>query len=288
LESFRPLAARADALRAALARDGGNEKLDLAEAEFRVRATVPPGEVDFTRSGEDYRGDVVHISTTRGRYAYRLGSDVLVQSPSELRPFLRREARHIQVGDLILALETNVRHKLRRALSGSRQVQDTLATYHEQIARVRSQLSGKTAAEKARGVVRDMQRLEPSVPDTEVYNVRRWITADTVECDADGYRMPGAARDWRRFALFAKAVRMPDVLAKTYWQTAVVPTRAYRVQEGHGFNQRIVQFVLDPEATAIGAGALARLSDLWQTVLTAVDEVVSIVTEHRQGKGGHD
>jgi hypothetical protein len=287
LESFRPLAARADALRAALARGGGDEKLDLAEADFCVRATVPPGEVDFTRSGEDYRGDVVHISTTRGRYAYRPGSDVLVQSPSELRPFVKREARHIHVGDLILALETNVRDKLRRALCGARRVQDALAAYHHYIARLRPQLSGKTAAEKARGVVRDMQRLEPDVPDAEVHNVRRWITADSVECDADGYRTPGAARDWRRFALFAKAVGMPDVLATTYWQAAVVPTRAYRAQEGHGFNQRIVQFVLDPEATAIGAGAFARLSDLWQTVLTSVDEVVSVVVEHREAGGGH-
>jgi len=73
------------------------------------------------------------------------------------------------------------------------------------------------------------------------------------------------------------------VLAKTYWQAAVMPTRAYRAQEGHGFNQRVVQFVLDPEGTAIGAGVFTRLPHLWQLVQTAVDEVVSVTVDHRGG-----
>jgi hypothetical protein len=187
----------------------------------------------------------------------------------------------------MLALGNNLREKLRQALSGSRRIQETLATYHGYIAQIRPRLPGKTVAEKARGVVTVMQRAESSVPDSEEHNVRRWITADVARSDSDGYRLPGAARDWRRFSLFAAAVGMPDVLAKTYWQAVVVPTRAYRVQEGHGFNQQVVQFVLDPEGTAIGAGAFARLPDLWQLVLAAVDEVMSVTTEHREGKGAH-
>ena len=171
--------------------------------------------MDFTRSGDDYKGDVVHITTDHsGRFAYRPGSDVLIQSAGELRPFLRRDARDVQVGDFMLALGNNLRDKLRRALSGSRRIQETLATYHGYIAQIRPRLPGKTVAEKARGVFTLMQRAESSVPDGEVYNVRRWITADAAECDSDGYRMPGAARDWRRFSLFAAAIGMPDVLAK--------------------------------------------------------------------------
>jgi hypothetical protein len=284
IEAFRPLAARADALRAALAQSGGDESLDLAEAEFRVRASVPEGEVDFTRSGEDYRGDIVHIVTARGgRFAYRPSSDVLLQSVGEMRPFVRHDARHIQVGDFILALSNDVREQLRHALSGSRRIQQELKTYHDYVAQIRSSLPGVTLADKARHVVFKMQRIEQSVPASEVHNVRRWITADIGECDVDGYRMPGAARDWRRFNIFAQAVGMPEVLAKTYWQAAVMPTRAYRAQEGHGFNQRVVQFVLDPEGTAIGAGVFTRLPHLWQLVQTAVDEVVSVTVDHRGG-----
>lgn len=288
IEAFRPLAARAEALQAALARCGGQERLDLAEAEFRVKASVPEGEVDFTRAGEDYRGDVIHIVTARGsRFAYRPGSDVLVQSAGELRPFIRRDARFVQSGDLMVALGNGVRERLRHALSGSRRIQDALATYHNYLTQLRPGLPGQTVADKARNVVSRMQSIERSVPDSEVYNVRRWITADATECDADGNRLPGAARDWRRFSIFAQAVGMPDVLAKTYWQAVVMPTRAYRVQEGHGFNQQVVQFILDPEGTAIGAGVFARLPDLWQLVLAAVDEVVSTSITHRVGSGSH-
>jgi hypothetical protein len=226
----------------------------------------------------------VHIVTARdSRFAYRPSSDVLVQSAGELRPFVRRDARHIRAGDLILALRNDVREKLSRALSGSRRIQQELKTYHDYVARIRSSLPGMTFAEKARRVVAKMQELERATPDSEVYNVRRWITADIAECDADGYRMPGAARDWRRFSIFAQAVGMPEVLAKAYWDAAVVPTRAYRAQEGYGFNQRVVQFVLDPEGTAIGAGVFARLPDLWLLVQTAIDEVVSVTVDHRGG-----
>jgi hypothetical protein len=142
-------------------------------------------------------------------------------------------------------------------------------------------------AEKARSIVAKMKSIEPTVPNSEEYNVRRWITADIAETDSDGYRMPGAARDWRRFSLFAQASGMPDILAKTYWQAVVVPTRAYRVHEGHSFNQQAVQFVLDPEGTALGAGVFTRLPDLWQLVLAAVDEVVSVTIENRRGTGQH-
>jgi hypothetical protein len=288
LEAFRPLAARAEALQAALARCGGEEKLDVAEAEFRIRAAVPEGEVDFTRAGEDYKGDVVHIVTARNsRFAYRPGSDVLIQSAGEMRPFIRRDARLLQQGDLMVALGNGVRERLRQALSGSRSIQENLSTYHSYLAQIRPGLLGRTVAEKARDVLLKMQSIEPSIPESEVYNVRRWITADAADCDADGNRLPGAARDWRRFSIFAQAVGMPDALAKTYWEAVVMPTRAYRVQEGHGFNQRVVQFVLDPEGIAIGAGVFARLPDLWQLVLAAVDEITSVTIEHRGGGGIH-
>ena len=284
IEAFRPFAARAEALQTALARCGGDEKLDLAESEFRVRSSAPEGEVDFTRAGEDYKGDVVHIVTARGsRFAYRPGSDVLIQSAGELRPFIRRDARLVQAGDFMVALGNGVRERLRHALSGSRRIQDTLATYHNYLAQIRPGLLGRTIADKARNVISQMQVIKASIPESEVYNVRRWITADAAQCDSDGNRLPGAARDWRRFSIFAQAVGMPDVLAKTYWQAVVMPTRAYRVQEGHGFNQQVVQFVLDPEGTAIGAGVFARLPDLWQLVLAAVEEVVSVTIEHHVG-----
>src|SRR5208337_2680701 len=91
INAFAPIAARARAMSAALQRGGANERLDLAEAEFRVVA-LPQGEIDLTRAGEAYRGDVLHLRTSQGhRVAYRPNSDVLKFSPGETRPFERTQ-----------------------------------------------------------------------------------------------------------------------------------------------------------------------------------------------------
>ncbi len=288
MEAFRPLAARAEALQAALARGGGDERLDLLEAAFRQTAPAIQREIDFTRAGDDYRGDVIHIVTERGgRFAYRPGSDVLVHSPSEVRPFVRRDARSLKTDELILALTETVREKLRHALFGTRRMREILAPYHAHIGQTREILPGTTIVDKARYILTQMKALDATIPGTEIQNVRRWITADQAECDAAGYRMPGAARDWHRFHLFATAIGMPDALARGYWDAVVKRTRTDRVQEGHGFNQQVVQFVLDPEAVALGAGAMAKLPDLWQVVLNAVDSVLTITVERRSGNGSH-
>ncbi len=90
---------------AALQRGGANERLDLAEAEFRVVATMPEGEIDFTRSGDAYRGEILHLTTSRShRLAYRPTSDVLEFSPGEARPFERTQAREVRQGNRILSL----------------------------------------------------------------------------------------------------------------------------------------------------------------------------------------
>jgi hypothetical protein len=288
MEAFRPLAARADGLQKALARGGGDERLDLLEAAFRQTAPVIQREIDFTRAGDDYRGDIIHIATERGgRFAYRPGSDVLVYSPSEVRPFVRRDARSIRPDELILALTENIREKLRQSLFGTRRMREILAPYHAYIGQTRAQLPGTTTIDKARHILTQMRVLDPTIPGTEIQNVKRWITADLAECDAAGYRMPGAARDWHRFHLFATAVGMPDILARGYWDAVVKRTRIDRVQEGHGFNQQVVQFVLDPEAVALSAGAMAKLPDLWHVVLNAVDSVLTVTVERRAGNGSH-
>ena len=288
MDAFRPLAARAEGLQAALGRGGGDERLDLLEAAFRQTGPAVLREVDFTRAGDDYRGDIIHIATERGgRFAYRPASDVLVHSPSEVRPFMRRDARSIRPDELILALTDNIREKLRQSLFGTRRMREILMPYHNYIGQTRAHLPGTAIIDKSRYILFQMQALDPTVAGKEILNVKRWITADLAECDAAGYRMPGAARDWHRFHLFACAIGMPDVLARGYWDAVVKRTRTDRVQEGHGFNQQVVQFVLDPEAVALSAGVMAKLPDLWQIVLNAVDAVETVNIERRAGNGSH-
>ena len=282
LPEFAPLAARASALRKALSRGGSDESLDLDEASFEASDVPTIRKADFTRSGEAYAGDTVLIRTRRGEFVYRSSSTVLVHSAGEIRPFVQQEAQRIRVGDAILALSPDIHETLRRAISGSRKSRDELAVYHKQVAARRGATPGATLSEKARYVLEAMKLIDSSVSDAEWQKVRRWLSADQGTESADGGRQPGAARQWERFKVFWEAAGMQPMAAQAYWRAAIVPTRSYRVQEGFAFNQRVTQFVLDPEGVALGAGRWAALPQLWQMVESAVDEVIDVIIDRRK------
>lgn len=277
IPAFAAIAARARAIGNALKRGGAEERIDQAEAEFRMTAVAPEREIDLTREGGEYRGDIVRISTARDRHlSYRPNSDVLVFSAGEARPFERVPARLVKVSDDILVLNEAVREPIRRALAKSRQSLGQLALYHEAIARIRRTTEGATAAAKSRSILAAMRQIDPAIPEGELLNIQRWLTADLAPESGYGTRQPRAARDWRRFRLFMQAVGVDEVTADLYFRGAILPTRSYRSQEGHAFNQRVVQFILDPEGTAVASREAWRsLQGLWQLVLDAVDEVIS-------------
>lgn len=288
LEAFAPIAERARAISAALQRGGANEKLDLAEAEFRVAAALPEGEIDFTRSGEAYRGEILHFTTSRGyRLAYRPTSDVLVFSPGEARPFERTQARDVRRGDRVLVLDASVREPIRRAIAGSRENLKQLALYHSRVAAIRAAAVGASDQEKARNVLAGMRALDPGIGSHELQNVVRWLAADKAPAEADGSRQPRAARDWPRFRVFMQSVGVDAHSAEMYWRAAIVPARSYRMQEGYLFNQRVVQFILDPEGASAGAAAWKALPGLWQLVLDALDEVAEISLTAGGGENVH-
>ena len=280
IAAFAPIAGRARVMAAALQRGGANEHLDLAEAEFQAAAVIPEGEIDLTRAGEAYRGEIYHFTTIQGhRIAYRPTSDVLQFSQGETRPFEQRQARQIEVGDRILVLSEAVREPIRRALAGSRGTLEQLAIYHRRVAEIRAATPGASDAAKARTLLADMQALDPGTSPHELPNVVRWLTADKAPGELDGARQPRAARDWPRFRLFMQAANVDEKTADIFWRFAIVPARAYRAHEGYLFNQRVVQFVLDPEGTA----AWKDKEGLWQLVLDAVDEVADIRVAAAEG-----
>jgi hypothetical protein len=70
-----------------------------------------------------------------------------------------------------------------------------------------------------------------------------------------------------------EAAGIDKTVAGAFWELAIVPVRAYSAQEGHLFNRRVVQFVIDPEGVAAGAG-WREYEGLWQAVIDSVDHVV--------------
>lgn len=274
ISAFSAFAGRAKLLVAALRRGGSDEALDHAEAEFSVASVVREREVDLTQADEAYHGEVVQLTMQSGlRLDYRPGGEILLLSPGELRPFERIHAREVQPGQRILVLDASIREPLRLAIAGSRKSQQELAAYHAHVADLYAKTPGESTTAKARHVLGKMKEIDPSTGD-EINNIKRWLKADVARVTVEGSRAPGAARDWPRFRLFMKAVAVDESLASLYWKFAVLPARSYRAQEGHLFNQRVVQFVLDPES----AGIWKTMQGLWQQVLESVDVVEDVTT----------
>ena len=284
LSGFAPIAARAAAMQHALKRGGLDERLDAGESEFRILPIAEPRDIDLTRDGGVYVGERVVISTGSHHIAYRPSSDVLVFTAGEARPFEKVDAREVEVGDQILVLNEDARDRIRQALATSRTSLDQLKTYHDRIEQIRATVPGGTDIGKAREVLRRMREIDPSLPNSELNNIQRWLTADRVAPAEDGARQPRAARDWSRFKLFMHANGVPETLAETFWRFAIVPTRSYRVQEGFQFNQRVVQFVLDPESFTAGRTD-GELRGLWLSLLDAVDDVECVERVERD-RGG--
>jgi hypothetical protein len=275
ISAFQSLAERAVAIQRALERGGSDESLDLAEAQFRIAATPTESSIDFTQAGETWEGDVIEVRTSRlPRIAYRPNSDVLVYSPGETRPFERKSAREVRAGDHILVLDAKLREPLRQALAGSKKALSQLKLYHNRMNAVLRDTPGGANTEKARHVLSAMRAIDATFGMHEEQNIIRWLTAGQSPESADGTRQPRAARDKQRFDLFMRAVGIETSLAELYWDTAIEPSRAYRALEGYLFNQRVVQFVLDPEG-AVGS-SWANLASLWQHVIDAVDEVAEV------------
>lgn len=276
LEAFASLRPRAIALRTEISRHGGDESLDLKEAEFSVSTARTEGVVDLTRSGGNYTGEKIRIETSDGVYLYRPNSEVLVHSVSETRAFEKVEAARVEVGMEILAMNQEIRDSIRQALAGSRKVLDQINVYHSAIRGIRERTPGASPRTKAYAIVIKMMEIDPATPLDEVNNVQRWLQADLAPQGPDGGRQPGAARDFPRFKTFCQAVQIDHGLIEVYWRAAILPTRSFRVQEAFDFNRRVVNFVLDPESAVLAARATSALPALSKQVEQAIEEVVSV------------
>jgi hypothetical protein len=267
---FAPFAARAAALYAALERGGADETMDFAEVEFHYHIPTAEDVIDLTQAADGYRGEIVHFYLEGGgRATYRPGGDVLVFTPDEIRPFKRVVARSVVTDDNILVLREDIRERLSEALSRSSKTAAQLKQYHEEVVRFRQRLPGDTLTAKARHVLGAMRAIDTSIGDHEVPNIVRWLSVEP----RDSPQQPRAARDQRRFSVFMEAAGIEKTFSNALWNFAIVPVRGYSSQEGHLFNKRIVQFVIDPEGVAAGAG-WREYDGLWQTVVDSVDRVI--------------
>jgi hypothetical protein len=277
ISDFAPFARRARALADALRRGGADAAtIDIAEPEFHYRLPTAEDFIDLAQAADDYAGPTVRLRLESGaRAAYRPGGDVLLFTPDATRAFTRVEAQDVRTGDSILVLRKDIRDRLSDALLRSRKTAAQLKVYHERVAAYRRRLAGATMRAKAREVLGAMRAIDPLTSEHEIPNIIRWLSVEP----SDAPQQPRAARDRRRFRLFVQAVGLDTATADAFWDHAILPVRAYSAVEGHVFNRRIVQFVIDPEGVAAGVG-WSGYRDLWQAVVDSVERVTDKEVTH--------
>ncbi|MCK8787232.1 hypothetical protein M0638_22930 [Roseomonas sp. NAR14] len=271
--NFAPVAARATAM----LRELGKVEADLSEDMAETRAPPLPDlmNLDFTREGGRYEGAVVRVVTEGGySIAYRKGSDVLRQTPDELRCFERARAADLRRGDSILVLVPRLLEQFREAFARSPGAQRELRAYHEAVARCCASLPGRTHRDHAWEVLHRIQRADPTFGDFEIDNVVRWVRVDGNTLDDPGAQ-PQTPRTWARFSRFTQVLGMSPALAEAYWRAAIRPARSFRISEGMMFHERAVAFVADPEGVMARPGA-RDLAPLWQAILENVDTVRTV------------
>jgi hypothetical protein len=261
------------------ATSGADERLDEAELKFRMGPEPSDEGLDFSRSGGEAGDDVLVITTEKtGKIKYRRQAAIPVYQPEEIRPFKRVVAHKVIPGDLIPVFRRELISLLRSAIVASGKTASLIAGYHQFIAMRREKIEGANLSEKAFHVLRRMREIDPSIKDHEHQNIMRWLRADQQALRQDNERMvrPEAARDWKRFLPFMKAVGADEAAALTYWRGMILPTRSYSVQEGALFHEHLAAFLVDPEGTISSIARGHSASDVFDAIRDSVEVVVSV------------
>jgi hypothetical protein len=275
LPEFGAYAKRLAAISAALTSGGANEVFEPREPALSYEPSAPDDLSDFSQAPGGYKGATIRFHVESGsQVLYRPTGHVLLLTGDEVRPFRRKAARDVALGDSILVLHHELREALSIALARSRTTLAQLSHYHGVVARARDALPGASHRAKAREVLSRMQRIDPAIGAHEVPNITRWLS---VEPDEE-LSLPTTARDRTRFDAFMAALNVDSSLAKAYWDFAILPCRRYRIQEGHAFNRRIVQFILDPEGVA--GSHPASHDGVWQALMDSVEVIIDKEVSH--------
>jgi hypothetical protein len=273
LEGFSAVRDRAKPLLDAI----GKSAAELAGEDSDLEIVMPKDyrNLDFTQEDEGekkYSGAIIRIRTSGGyTIKYRSNAWVLRSTPNELRAFEKVQANTLVEGDAILVMSRPLMVLLREHFARMPKTLENLRQYHKAVASRVSDIPGNNIAEKAREILRRIQSVDPRFEDSEVTNIKRWLSVQENTVD-DPAAMPFAPKTSRRYKLFMGALGIPMPLAEAYWNLGIRPTRAYRIREGLLFHERAVDFVIDPESTLI-RDRDGALTELWQTIIQNVDVI---------------
>jgi hypothetical protein len=246
----------------------------VIEPEFSREMTL-----DFTVQDSidaAYHGPVVELTTEDG-YLLRLlpKADCLVLQDEDAIPLRTAHAEEVKEGERIFIFRRALHDRLESLLGPVKPQGTTLLLSYHSAVRDSVALVPGNRQEQAAEIARRMKSAAKAAGEEadlglrETSNVLRWMSTGRV----DG--RPDAPRSARTFALFMRALEVPEIISGQYWHNAVISTRVMAIQVGMHEHNRAQEFVMNPHAFySRFAGEKPELRQLWEEMVRSASVVV--------------
>jgi hypothetical protein len=207
---------------------------------------------------------------------------VFKYTPDEDPAFSSINVENITIGDSVFCMTEELRDEVEAALrsngstsfSRGSSFSAMLDIYHQQVRTKSSSLfSGKNKRDQARKILERMIEINQDMKDCTLTRVCYWLDLDSTDMD----RAPQAARDWKHFEIFAKALDIPELLYKDFWVYAINSTRREHQVAGRELSEFYTNILFHPESLQVYKKVPPKtIANLMQRAIDCIFKVVQI------------
>mgnify|MGYP000889069329 CR=1 FL=1 len=250
------------------------EKLRVPNFNFDFDA--PPAS-----SGDEYDSPYWTL-TLEGNDILYSTKRVYKYNPDEDPPFKSVNVESIKIGDSVFCMTEDLRQEVEATLrslgftsfSRGSSFAAMLDIYHQHVRTQSATLyPAKNRREQARKILEKMIEINEDMKDCTLSRVGYWLDLDSTEAD----RAPQAARDWKHFEAFAKALAISEVLYKDFWIYAINSTRREHQIAGRELTDFYTNILFAPESLQVYQKVPQKtIGYLMQRALDCVFSVMNI------------
>lgn len=207
---------------------------------------------------------------------------VFKYAPDEDPAFSSINVENIYTGDSVFCMTEELKDEVEATLrsigftsfSRGSSFSAMLDIYHRQVRTQSSTLfPGKNKRDQARKILERMIEINQDMKDCTLTRVCYWLDLDSTDAD----RAPQAARDWKHFEIFAKALDIPELLYKDFWIYAINSTRLEHQVAGRELSDFYTNILFHPESLQVYKKVAQKtIAHLMQRAIDCVFKVVRI------------
>jgi len=251
---------------------------------------LPPrgGMIDLT-GAQTVAAGPTRIIRTSGDLQIRAfdGSELAAYDPDALQVFSLRLANDLKPGDQVCIFTPDFIETARQRLHIGATAPEVLTLYHKAVAEAAAKLPGYDLTDKAERLRLAILLIDPSLSLPGAQSIRQWIdVAGLVNAPREEVK-PQAPRELRHYFPFMKALRIPEDVAKHYWDWGIFWTRSIRIRSGAAFHQVFMGVLVDPYAAAARLAEEHR-QEVWRIYETAEEHVVTVISNELESEADED